>query len=185
MQGSKSTAKVALTGKIRSGKSTAGNYLATFYDFTPFAFADALKRSFHTAFPHVPGLPKPRAYYQKFGQWAREAMGETIWIDLTFKSVNSINPERVLIEDVRNINEIEALRAEGYTIIRITAPEQLRIKRALDAGDDFTVHDLVHETELNVDTFDVDYDVWNGSGPLVLEWQLDAIMTELGVDIRA
>jgi dephospho-CoA kinase len=177
--------KIALTGKIRSGKSTASSYLATFYDFTPFAFADALKRSFHTAFPHVPGLPKPRAYYQKFGQWARDTLGETIWIDLTFKSVSSINPERILIEDARNTNEMDALRANGYTIIRITAPEQLRIKRALDAGDDFTIHDLVHETELNVDGFEVDYEVINEGDTLALSKQLDAIMAELGVTIRA
>jgi dephospho-CoA kinase len=180
-----SNTKIALTGRLRAGKDTAAGYLALYYDFTPYAFGDELKESFHRAFPNVPGLPKPRNFYQKFGQWAREIMGEDIWITHCLGKIDRYRSERVVITDLRQPNEYSALREAGYKIIRISAPESLRIKRALDAGDDFTIHDLVHETELNVDTFDVDYDVWNGSGPLVLERQLDVIMTELGVDIRA
>jgi dephospho-CoA kinase len=180
-----SNIKIALTGRLRAGKDTAAGYLALYYDFTPYAFGDELKESFHRAFPNVPGLPKPRNFYQKFGQWAREVMGADIWITHCLGKIERYKSERVLITDLRQLNEYSALREAGYTIIRITAPESLRIKRALDAGDDFTVHDLVHETELNVDSFEVDYRVINAGDTLALTKQLDAIMKELGVTIRA
>jgi dephospho-CoA kinase len=177
--------KLAITGKLRSGKDTAASYLVTYYDFQPFAFGDELKQAFHRAFPSVPAEPKPRALYQKFGQWARESLGDDVWITHCFRKVEFYGSARVVITDVRQLNEYEALIEAGYTIIRINAPDDLRMKRAIDAGDDFTVHDFVHETELNVDTFAVDYEVCNDGDTLALAKQLDAIMAELGVSIRA
>jgi hypothetical protein len=184
--------KLALCGRLRSGKDTAAQYLTLFYDFHPFAFAYPLKRYLHEIFPHVPREPKPRALYQAFGQKLRE-IDPDVWINLTMRQIDDylrLHPcecggsalkPRVVVTDCRQRNEYDRLRAAGFKFIRINAPDELRIRRAIEAGDDFTVHDLAHETEILVDSFDVDYEVYNDRTPEYLYGQLDAIMTALGV----
>jgi hypothetical protein len=185
--------KLALCGRLRSGKDTAARYLTLFYDFQQFAFADPLKRYLHEIFPHVPREPKPRALYQAFGQKLRE-VDPDVWINLTMHKIDEylrqhacdcspLKP-RVVVTDCRQQNEYDRLRAAGFKFIRINADDELRIRRALEAGDDFTVHDLAHETELLVDSFDVDYEVDNNGTTSELYEQIDAIMNELGVTMN-
>jgi hypothetical protein len=182
--------KLALCGRLRSGKDTAARYLTLFYDFHPFAFADPLKRYLHEIFPHVPHEPKPRRLLQLFGQKLRE-IDPDVWVNLTMHKIDEylrqhacdcspLKPH-VVVTDCRQQNEYDRLRAAGFKFIRINAPDELRIRRAIEAGDDFTVHDLAHETEILVDSFDVDYEVYNDRTPEYLYGQLDAIMTALGV----
>jgi hypothetical protein len=187
---SKSPIKLALVGKLRAGKDTASQYLTLFYDFQPFAFADPLKRYLHEIFPHVPREPKPRALYQAFGQKLRE-LDPDVWVNLTMHKIDEylrqhacdcspLKP-RVVVTDCRQQNEYDRLRAEGFVFVRINADDELRIRRALEAGDNFTLDDLSHETELLVDMFPVDYEVLNNGSTAELYAQLDAIMTALGV----
>ncbi|WP_224988408.1 nucleoside/nucleotide kinase family protein [Bacillus amyloliquefaciens] len=186
--------KLALTAPLRAGKSQAAGYLSLHYDFQTFAFSDELKAAFHRAFPSVPEKPKPRAHYQKFGQWAREAFGENVWIDACMAKVNAyqalfarecdcgLSPSlknRVLIEDVRQQNEYDRLRSEGFTIVRITAPEVLRIERARKAGDDFDLAALDHPTEKALQTFEVDYEIVNDGTYEQFYAKLDALAAEL------
>jgi hypothetical protein len=186
--------KLALCGRLRSGKDTAADYLTLFYDFQPFAFADPLKRYLHEIFPHVPREPKPRALYQAFGQKLRE-LDPDVWINLTMRQIDDylrqhtcdrcepVLKPRVLISDCRQQNEFDRLRAEGFVFIRINADEKLRIQRATEAGDNFTLDDLAHETELLVDMFSVDYEVLNNGSTTELYAQLDVIMRDLGVTV--
>jgi dephospho-CoA kinase len=189
---SKPPIKLALVGKLRAGKDTAAQYLTLFYDFQPFAFADPLKRYLHEIFPHVPREPKPRRLLQLFGQKMRE-IDPDVWVNLTMRQIDEylrqhtcdrcepVLKPRVVITDCRQQNEYDRLRAEGFVFVRINADEKLRIQRALEAGDKFTAEDLAHETELLVDSFDVDYEVDNNGTTSELYEQIDAIMNELGV----
>jgi dephospho-CoA kinase len=85
----------------------------------------------------------------------------------------------VVITDLRQPNEYEWARTEGYTIIRVTAPDEVRIGRAIAANDDFTVHDLAHPTELEIDNFDVDYSITNDGTVEELKAQIDDILTQI------
>jgi hypothetical protein len=184
--------KLALVGKLRAGKDTAAQYLTLFYDFHPFAFADPLKRYLHEIFPHVPREPKPRRLLQLFGQKMRE-IDPDVWINLTMRQIDDylrLHPcecggsalkPRVVVTDCRQQNEYDRLRAEGFVFVRINADDELRIRRALEAGDKFTAEDLAHETELLADQFEVDYEVNNNGTTSELYEQIDAIMNELGV----
>jgi dephospho-CoA kinase len=182
--------KVALTGKMRSGKDTVAVHLFILRGFSRVAFGDALKRNAHAAFPWVPNTPKPRSLYQKFGQIMRQEFDEDIWIKHTELSVraaidyrvNIIGAEQVgvVITDLRQPNEYEWARANGFTIIRVTAPDEDRIARAIAAGDDFTVHGLTHETELAIDGFAVDYEIVNDGSVDDLKAQVDEIMEAIG-----
>ena len=187
--------KLALVGKLRAGKDTAARYLTLFYDFHPFAFADPLKRYLHEIFPHVPREPKPRRLLQLFGQKMRE-IDPDVWINLTMRRIDeylrmypcecggSALKPRVVVTDCRQQNEYDRLRAEGFVFIRINTDDELRIRRALEAGDDFTAEDLAHETELLIDSFDVDYEIDNNGTTSELYEQIDAIMRELGVTMN-
>lgn len=81
-----------------------------------------------------------------------------------------------VISDLRQPNEIERCRSEGYVIIRINAPDGVRIQRAVDSNDAFNYADLKHETESHVDSFAVDYDVSNDRDLAHLYAQIDAII---------
>lgn len=177
--------KLVLTAKLRAGKDTAAGYLATFYNVRPFAFADELKKSFHMAFPDVPREPKPRAMYQKFGEWACETLGDKVWVDKVNEAVESHlkhGSAHVLITDMRKPVEYEAVKADGYKIIKIEAAPELRVRRALQAGDDFTAEDLEHQTELYIDNITPDFTVFNNLDEDSLFDQLDHVMAELGIE---
>jgi len=178
--------KIAFIGKLRSGKSALTDYAVTFYDFQPFAFGDELKRTFHELFPNVKREPKPREMYQRYGTLMRE-IDENVWLDATMRKVDryvgaKCCNARVLVEDCRQFNEYERLKAEGFVLIRITAPDHVRIARARAEGDSFKAEDLAHPTEVASDGFDVNYTLENNGSLIELYAKFDAIMTQLGVE---
>lgn len=184
--------KIAITGKARSGKTELSHYAWMLYGFKEFDFSAVLKDDFHRLFPHIPRDLKPRASYQKFGQWLRE-IDPDIWVRMTMGKVheycfedalNKVNHKsKVLVNGVRQPNEYQRLRDEGFTIIRVNSSDDLRIARAEKAGDVFTEADLMHETESHIDTFEVDYEINNNGELIQLYDQFDAIMLDIGVQI--
>jgi dephospho-CoA kinase len=180
--------KIALTGKLRSGKSIVGNHLYIRHNFNEVAFGDALKRAAHETFPWVSEFSKPRALYQNVGQLMREIDNE-VWVKHAERAVKGAIDFRVntgaekvgvVITDLRQPNEYEWARNNGFTIIRVTAPDDARLLRAKLAGDDFNEADLAHETESHIDGFDVDYTVENNGTVDDLRRKLDEIMEAIG-----
>lgn len=167
--------KIALTGEARSGKSIVADYLVGKYGFTRYAFGDELKRLAHLIFDDVSEFSKPRRLYQFFGQMCREYDPE-VWIRKTFEKIYTDNPEDILIEDLRQPNEYDRCRSEGYVIIRVTAPESLRIDRAIKSGDTFNLRDLTHDTESHVRSFDVDYEIVNDGTLAELYAKVDEVI---------
>jgi dephospho-CoA kinase len=179
--------KIALTGKMRAGKDEVAQHLYIKYGFDRIAFGDALKRIAHETFPWVSEGSKPRALYQKFGQLMRE-IDSDVWIKHAERKVKGTIDFRVnvgadqvgiVITDVRQENEVAWCRANGFTIIRVTAPDEVRIARAIRAGDSFTEDDLEHVTESAIDGFSVDYSVANDGSVDELKSQIDEILAEI------
>lgn len=172
---------IALTGKLRSGKTTVERYLVEKYNYTAFAFGDELKRYAHELFGKTEG--KPRELYQWFGQTMRER-DPNIWARKCFDAIsirhyNGPGDFKALITDMRQPNEHERCKAEGYVIIRIIASESCRLARAQREGDIFTLDDLRHDTERHVDMFEVDYDIDNNGTLDDLYKQVDKILTDI------
>jgi dephospho-CoA kinase len=179
-----SVVKIALCGKLRAGKDEVANHLGIKYGFDRIAFGDSLKKNAHAVFPWVSEFSKPRALYQNFGQLMRQ-IDEDIWIKHVERAIKGHIDFRVgmgadqigiVVTDVRQQNEVDWCQANGFTLIRVTAPDEVRIGRAIEAGDDFNVHDLAHETELAIDGFDVDYDVMNNGTVDDLKRKIDEIL---------
>jgi dephospho-CoA kinase len=176
--------KIALTGKMRSGKDTVANHFYIRYGFDRVAFGDALKKNAHATFPWVSEFSKPRALYQQFGQLMRQIEPD-VWIKhaeqavkgaIDFRVNTGAEKVGVVISDLRQPNEYEWARNNGYTIIRVTAPDEDRLMRAKSAGDDFNEADLEHETESHIDGFAVDYTVENSGTVDDLKRKVDEIM---------
>ncbi|CAM3635854.1 hypothetical protein [Mesobacillus zeae] len=183
--------KIALAGAARSGKDTIADHLVERYGFARFAFADEMKRLLHEIYRDVPKSPKPRRACQVFGEGLRNLDipgARHIWINACMRQVDahiwwhSEVDERganVVITDLRTPLEYERLRAEGFTIIRIKAPSALRIARAQQAGDAFSLEDLTHETESYVDTFDAEYEIINDGTLDDLYTQVDEVIAKI------
>jgi dephospho-CoA kinase len=183
-----SVIKIALTGKIRSGKSTVSNHLYIRHSFNEVAFGDALKKNAHATFPWIYEWNKPRALYQTYGQLMRKIEPD-VWIKHAERAVDGAIDFRtgigeaqvgVVITDLRQPNEYEWCRKNGFSIIRVTAPDEDRLFRAKIAGDDFNEADLEHETESHIDGFTVDYEIHNDGSVDDLKRQIDEIMEVIG-----
>ncbi|OMD16232.1 hypothetical protein [Paenibacillus odorifer] len=170
---------IGLIGKLRSGKSAAGDYLASKYGYTQFAFADEMKADFHRRYPEVPRDPKPRACYQFHGELMRQVVGESVWVDRCFASIYATDVASVVITDVRMPHEVDALQSAGYVLIRVEAPDGLRIERAVNSGDTFNYWDLAHGTETALDGHLADVTVANDGTLAELYAQIDEIMAYL------
>jgi dephospho-CoA kinase len=176
--------KFALTGKMRAGKDELSNHLYIKYGFDRVAFGDALKKHAHAAFPWVSEFSKPRALYQSYGQLMRQIYPD-VWIKhaeqavkgaIDFRVHTGAEKVGVVITDVRQQNEVDWCRANGFTLIRVTAPDEDRIARAKIAGDDFNEADLEHETESHIDGFAVDFEIHNDGSVDDLKAQIDALL---------
>jgi len=170
--------RIAITGKLRSGKTSISDYLERAYEYKRIAFGDALKRYAHEIFGEVEN--KPRELYQSFGQKMRE-IDSDVWVKQVERVINeweSVTNYSVVIDDLRQPNEYEWARDNGFTIIRINADKDVRIKRAEALGDDFDEENLSHDTESHVDKFEVDYDFVNNTTEdfIKITDKLDAVM---------
>lgn len=179
--------KVIIGGKFRSGKDTAAYHMGLAHGYLRTAFADKVKDVAHDLFPNIPREPKPRKLYVDVGEKAAE-IDPQVWIrhverqietwirlqaDMGYKEVN------IVVTDLRKQVEYDWARSSGFTVIRVTAPEDVRIARAVEAGDTFNANDLAHETETAIDTFSPDFEVVNDGTVAELQAQIDRIMAEM------
>ncbi|MCS1350369.1 AAA family ATPase [Mechercharimyces sp. CAU 1602] len=170
--------KIALTGKMRSGKSTVAEYLSENYGFHSCAFGDTLKLFANKLFQ--PRQLKDRQLYQWFGQTMRERESD-IWVrHLDYAIYDLVTTgKNIVITDLRQPNEYQYCREKGFAIIRVTCPDDIRLQRMRQEGDLFDETTLNHETEMYIDGFGVDFEIENGGRWLDMAEQVDVIVRNL------
>lgn len=175
--------KIALTGKMRSGKDTVYSILAeelglaiekrakrngevNVVNSHQHTFGEQLKKYAELLFPDqfVNG-GKPRKLFQDFGQAMRK-IDENIWVNKADQAIANqlkLNADIYIsfITDLRQPNEYAYCRDNNYTIIRINASDDTRLARMTATGDNFAHENLQHETEVSINTYDVDYEIDN------------------------
>ncbi len=177
--------RIGMIGKMRSGKDTAAAHLIDTKKFGQFAFGTGIKRVVQTIYPNLDTRLKPRKVYQDVGQKLRE-IDPMIWINLLELDVKRWTRSKVIfdetpnivITDIRQMNEVEYLKAQGYVFIKVECDEAIRLQRIEDSGDDFTEEDLNHETEVSIDTLPYDYLVTNNGTVEELIQQIEKIYLE-------
>lgn len=96
----------------------------------------------------------PRQAMQWLGtEWGRDLMAPTFWVD-TWRD-QAMRHSRVVVDDVRFPNEVEAIRSMGGTLIRVVRP-------ALVAGD-------THISENHITSLKAEHQIMNDGDLVALE----------------
>ena len=155
--------KIAVCGRMRSGKDTLANRLVEEYGFKEFKFSLGINEIINKYFPeHAFSEERPRKHQQFIGQGMRQ-LDKDVWVNYTLSYVEEYLAEHgdnadVVISDLRQENEARILRQNGFTIVNVYAFDDIRLQRIIDAGDVFAEETFCHETEISVD--DIASDLW-------------------------
>lgn len=163
--------KVGITGGIRSGKDTVAEYIVDviklhYTDTTHsiLGFADGITDLIEMFMPDLLEGGKPRKAYQEIGQTLRK-FDPDVWVNYalnTIEMTEQVYPgAHIIVKDVRQPNEAEALRDQGFVIVKVLANEDERIRRAKAQNDVFDLEDLQHETEKAIDEITPDAIIYN------------------------
>ena len=131
---------IGLTGRARSGKSTAAEHLVGTYMLEHYAFADPLRDGLMAIFNLDPSdfegdrkeqplawLDRsPRQLMQSMGtEWARNTVHPDVWVKLAEQNLDYMTKALgavlgFVVSDVRFENEAELIRCRGGTIVHIS-----------------------------------------------------------------
>lgn len=159
---------IGLTGYKGSGKTTVAQYLEDHYGFKRVNFKDGLVDEMKERLPDVlellrqyNGYPnvdylffhKPdlmRALMQNYGTEVRRKDDENYWVNRWSAAIfqHSITP--VVVDDVRFLNEANAVRSNGGIIIRVERDD-------IESGGD-------HQSEVEQNQIEVDFTIRGKAG---------------------
>jgi len=154
--------KIAISGKMCSGKSFCSKIIQQRYpQFQIFSFASKLKSVardlFSDQFEIVPGkeqttsqMHKNRNLYVDVGQKMRE-IDPNVWTNYVLKETRGVN--FAIIDDLRFKNEMDALKSDGWKLIRlnINRDQQIRRLKSTYINSNEHIKGLDSETEKDLD----------------------------------
>src|SRR5690606_19904413 len=121
---------------------TSADYLNDKYGLVSFTYGVILERGCHIEYSHIPKDPKPVRGYQLYGQLMKYVKDSNNWIDQCLDKIDYIKEAAEnyniigsevqfmpMITDLRQPDEYDRLIEEGYTIIRVTCPDHIRLER--------------------------------------------------------
>ncbi|WYD68267.1 hypothetical protein [Bacillus phage PK1] len=161
---------IALFAKTRSGKDEVYNVLNRMgWDVERYAFGDAMKEKFYSIFPDMPREPKPTIAMIEFGE-AMRRIDPFVWVKPTMNKMSvrkyelaqaGLNVPSFVITDVRNWEEYNACKNAGFTMVKVWASEETRIRRMEALGEKVNRGVLDAPTEKRMDQFSYDFVVEN------------------------
>lgn len=161
--------RIAIGGKMGTGKSSISDFLAKCFQFKQYSFAAKLKEIASDLFDME---VKDRVLLQMLGSEIRN-MKVDAWANFVMKRINAEAPLRVVIDDMRYLNEADILKEHGFVLIKLYTPAFLVKKRHI-AG--FNQQTNAHPSEVEIDAIDIDYAI-DTSG--TLEQAYRKVMTVL------
>lgn len=155
--------KIAIIGKMCSGKSFLSNYLVKEKNFTRIGFGDFVKKYAVEIF----GMKtKDRKLLQELGQKLRQ-IDEYVWVKLLEKKLDCLEKNgytNFVIDDVRFIQEVESLRKKGFIFIKLDIDRDLQKERIIKTyPNSYASHiqriNDISETQLESFNYDIYYRV--------------------------
>lgn len=143
---------IGLIGKLGSGKTTAANYLASEYGYKRRSLADPMREIVKIVYPNMLGKsdPRYRPLMQKLGtDWFR-SYDPDVWVNCLLARVE-LDIHRVVVDDVRFINEAKALRDRGWRLIYIDTSDEVRKQRCIERDGHWDESVLNHPSETEID----------------------------------
>lgn len=176
--------KIAVLGKMRSGKDTFAEPLINQHRFQHLKFSAGITGIIESCFPDVLEAGKPREHYQLIGQTLRQ-LDPAVWVnylDRTYQWISGFsNDVDMIITDVRQPNEIQWCIANGFTLVKLCCGSEIRKQRIIDSGDQFEPDQFYHETESHISAVKADYTI--NSNCSIEELQKQAV--EIYKEIKA
>lgn len=143
--------KIAICGKMCSGKSTIANYIMrTYPGYQTYSFGSRVKELCTELFNMK---YKDRDLLIKFANSMRD-IDSHVWINQVLKQTKG--KDNCIIDDVRYQNEVDALLADGWYFIHLHIPYDLQTKRIKQVyKEHYEVHikNRYHLSEKNMFTF--------------------------------
>lgn len=157
--------RIAFSGKIAAGKTTAANALVRELGFQKMSLADELKSVgqdigswIHDMRMFNPGsllalVDKTHPYGRSWLQWLGQRMRQVypdVWIQALLRRLP--NNRDVVVDDCRFLNEALALTAHGFVLARIEIPPEIqafRVKTCYPQYEDLSILQDASETELD------------------------------------
>lgn len=161
---------IGCCGKARNGKDTVADYLVRHHGFTKVSFAAAVKefaiKHFDLTREECYGdkTEKSRWVLQAIGNGCREEFGDNIWIQKLADELASL--ERVVISDVRYMNEARFIGLAFGKIIRISRPDA----PAIECGAD-------HPSEMEMESIAPNFSLHNDGSLHQLYTRVDGILS--------
>ena len=156
--------RIAFAAKQRSGKDAAAEFILRFHQGSIKKFADPLYDLMYMIQDRL-SLPKEkdRLLLQVLGtDWGRER-NPNIWLDALFNEIEKDKNSRdaIIITDARFNNEFEACKQHGFTLVKISARDDVRLARGADTRphasevdmDEYTAYDYVIENNGSLESF--------------------------------
>ena len=143
--------KIALNGKMGTGKSWLGDKLVSEQDFQLLSFSFRVKE---LAIELFDMKEKDRTLLIDIGEKLK-SIDPLVWVKRTLKEADK--KKNIIIDDLRFTSEYEQLKKNNWIIIKIEIPEEKRVSQLKNKyGSDFESH-LKHfesHTENDVHNYD-------------------------------
>lgn len=175
--------KIAVAGEIRSGKDTVCEYIQEKVPgMQKLYFAGGIQKVIELCFPEAFAEGKPRKLYQEIGTFMR-SIDQDVWVNYVKKELDFyqdlIEIENFIVTDLRQPNEYDWLKSEGFTVIKVEANDEIRIERMKASGDVFEAESLVHPVEQLIKALPYDYLITNNDTLESLYEQVDYVLKDL------
>jgi len=144
--------RIAIGGKMGTGKSSLADFLVKCFQFKKYSFAAKLKELASDLFDME---IKDRQLLQVLGTKVRE-VEQNAWCNYIMKRINREAPLRAVIDDMRYLNEAEILKENEFTLVRLYTSKHIVAKRGI-AG--FSFEALRHSSEVEIDAIDPDFSI--------------------------
>lgn len=146
------TIAIGLTGAFGSGCTTAAKHLRDNRGFTVLRLSEPIRSKWQELHP---GEAEKRPDLQQLGDQMRQESGGGVLIDLALGSLGDNVSEKLVIDGIRNTDEVERLRDEfgySFTLIGVLASSTTRWERISASA--YTDHGLTEDDFHRDDTKD-------------------------------
>lgn len=170
--------KLAITGKMGTGKSSVTKIIEM--ELTG-AYVSSYSRVIRETLTRL-DLKPTRELMQATGDFFRK-YDEHVWTNKLLKETMGLG-KPIIIEGTRYVFEAEKLRSEGFKIIKIEAPDNLRRKR-IEEREKRNISNVEwikwqkHGTEIYVDQIKADFILDNSDSYQKLNEKIKLILNQL------